>query len=129
MALLTVVLDLSIVGEMRVITEEDMAEIPWPLRRAAMISARKIDGRTEEKTVVLIVRRIGSPIAGKIAAKIGNLTDEKIEGKIVSSTGVRIVRLIDARIIAPMQAVNSVGLIGPIRWPANMGVKDERMPA
>ena len=94
-----------------------------------MTFVRKIGGWTGERTVVLIVGRIGSPIAGKIAAKIGNLTDEKIEGKIVSSTGVRIVRLIDARIIAPMQAVNSVGLIGPIRWPANMGVKDERMPA
>jgi hypothetical protein len=90
---------------MSVITEAEMGEMRWPSRRLAMISARKIDGRTEEKTVVSIAVRI----------------DEKI--------AVRTDKPIGERIIGPMQAGNSVDLIERIMSPGNMGAMGERMPA
>lgn len=131
------VLDLSIVGEMRVGIEGNMGEIPWSLPRSAIISARKIDGRTEEKAVVLIVRRIGakidSSIVERIAGKIGNLTDAKIEERTGSSIGAKIgekiVRWIGGRIIDQTREANSVDLIERIPSPETMAVTEETMPA
>ena len=105
-----------------------MGEIPWSLPRSAIISARKIDGRTEEKTVVLIVRRI----VERIAVKIGNLTDAKIEERTGSSIGAKIgekiVRWIGGRIIDQTGEANSVDLIEQIMSQETMVVKAERMP-
>lgn len=110
-----------------------MGEIPWSLPRSAIISARKIDGRTEEKTVVLIVRRIGaridSSIVERIAVKIGNLTDGKIEERTGSSIGAKIVRWIGGRIIDQTGEANSVDLIERIPSPETMAVTVETMPA
>lgn len=155
MALSTVALDPNIVAiaaAMKVIIVEDMAKIPWPSRRPAMISARKIAELTGERTVV----KIDGLIEERIAAKIANSTDEKIGERIGSSigakTGEKIVALIAARIGAriarwidekiavrtdkpigeringPMQAGSSVDLIERIMWPGDMAVKAEKMP-
>ncbi|MBX3305974.1 MAG: hypothetical protein KF751_07955 [Nitrospira sp.] len=115
MALSTVALDPNIVAiaaAMRVIIVEDMAKIPWPSRRPAMISVRKIVEPTGEKIVVLIAVRIGARIARWIDEKIAVRTDKPI----------------GERIIGPMQAGNSVDLIERIMWPGDMVVKAEKMP-
>ena len=111
------VLDLSIVGEMRVGIEGNMGEIPWSLPRSAIISARKIDGRTEEKTVVLIVRRIGAKIEGRTGSLIG------------VKIGENIARWIGGRIIDQTREANSVDLIERIPSPETMAVTEETMPA
>lgn len=113
-----------------------MGEIPWSLHRSVIISARKIDGRTEEKTAVLIVRRIGaridSSIVERIAVKIGNLTDAKIEERTGSSIGAKIAekigRWIGGRIIDQTREANSVDLIERIPSPETMAVTEETMP-
>jgi hypothetical protein len=89
-----------------------------------MTCARKIDAKTDGRTAERAVEKI----VGWIVVRIGNLTDEKIAGKIVSPTGVKIDKLIGARIIALMQAVNFAGSIGLIMWPENMVGRGERMP-
>lgn len=98
-----------------------MAELLWWWRKPAMISVKKIDGRTGGKTGVLIVEKIG--------VKIGNWTDERIEGKIVSSTGARTDKPIAARITGQTRVANCVGSIEQIMSRGNMVVKAERMPA
>ena len=80
MALSTVALDPNIVAiaaAMRVIIVEDMAKIPWPSRRPAMISVRKIVEPTGEKIVVLIAVRTDKPIGERIIGPMqaGNSVD------------------------------------------------------
>jgi hypothetical protein len=110
---------------MRGITVGEMVEILGWLHKPLMVSGRKIEEWIEEKIAV--------KIDGLIGEKTDKLIDKWIEEKIGNSIGVKIgekiARWIAARIIGQMRVVNSVGLIEPIRWPANMGVKDERMPA
>ena len=93
-----------------------MAEMPWRWRKPALMSVRKIDGRTGEKTGA----RIANSIDGRTDGKIGNSIAVRIVGKIDSST--------DAMIIAPIPVASFVVLIAQTMWPASMAVKGARTP-
>ena len=82
-----------------------------------MMCARRIDGRTEEKTV----EKIAGWIVVKIGEKTGARTGERIDGWIG--------RRIAGTILGRTQVANSADWIGPTMWPVSTGGKGERMPA